>query len=317
VIQATNLVKRYGGFTAVDGVSLDIASGQIYGFLGPNGAGKTSTILMLLGILKPTSGRIRLFGEDYHPGRLDLRRRIGVVPEKQPLGAWGWMTALEYLSMFADLFRVHNARQRIGRLLERVGLTAVRNKRIAGFSHGMLQKLSIVRALLPDPDILFLDEPITGLDPFGVKQTRDLIQEENREGRTIFISSHILSEVEKICRRVAILHHGRLLVEDEMSGLVATLVKDREIHIELEAMPERLAEEVKALPFVKDASTKATTLVVRISKSGDYRKDVTQFLFARNLMPLAIQEKLPSLEDAFVTITQDNVDLFAGIRERR
>lgn len=317
MIQATNLVKRYGGFTAVDGVSLDIAPGQIYGFLGPNGAGKTSTILMLLGILKPTSGRIRLFGEDYHPGRLDLRRRIGVVPEKQPLGAWGWMTALEYLSMFADLFKVPAARRRIDRLLERVGLDAVRDKRVAGFSHGMLQKLSIVRALLPDPDILFLDEPITGLDPFGVKQTRDLILEENRDGRTIFISSHILSEVEKICRRVAILHHGRLLVEDEMSSLLDTLVKDREVHVELESMPERLADEVKALPFVKDAFVTATTLVVRISKDGDYRKDVTRFLFARNLMPLAIQEKLPSLEDAFVTITQDNVDLFARIREHR
>lgn len=317
MIQATALVKRYGGLTAVDGVSLDIAAGELYGFLGPNGAGKTSTIMMLLGILKPTSGSIRLFGEDYHPGRLDLRRRIGVVPEKQPVAAWGWMTAVEYLAMFADLYRVRNARRRIDHLLERVGLAAARGRRIAGFSHGMLQKLSIIRALLPDPDILFLDEPITGLDPFGVKQTRDLILEENREGRTIFISSHILSEVEKICRRVAILHRGRLIVEGEMSRLLGAFVTDRELRIELESVPERLAEEVKALSFVKDAFTEAATLVVRITKEGDFRKDLTRFLFERNLMPLTIQEKLPSLEEAFVTITKENVGAFAEIGDHR
>lgn len=316
MIQTTNLVKRYGRFTAVDGVSLNIPAGQIYGFLGPNGAGKTSTIMMLLGILKPTSGSIRLFGEDYRPGRLDLRKRIGVVPEKQPLGMWSWMTAAEYLSMFAELFQVPNAAARIGHLLERVGLESVRGKRMAEFSHGMMQKLSIIRALLHDPDILFLDEPISGLDPFGVKQTRDLILEENREGRTIFISSHILSEVEKICHRVAIIYRGRLLAEDQMKGLLGTLSKDREIHVDLESMPAELAGELKALPFVLEAFARGNTLVVKVPKSGDYRKELSQFLIGRNQVPLAIQERFLSLEEAFVTITQENIDLFTGIGGR-
>ena len=316
MIQTTGLTKRYGKFVAVDGVSLNIPAGQIYGFLGPNGAGKTSTIMMLLGILKPTSGSIRLFGEEYHPGRLDLRKRIGVVPEKQPLGMWSWMTAGEYLAMFAELFQVSDAGRRIGELLEKVGLSDVRRKRMAEFSHGMMQKLSIIRALLPDPDILFLDEPISGLDPFGVKQTRDLILEENREGRTIFISSHILSEVEKICHRVAIIFQGRLLAEDQMGSLLGSLTKERVIHVDLEGLPEDLPGAVRALSFVQQADAAGNTLVVKVPKKGDYRKELSAFLIGRGLVPLAIQEKSLSLEEAFVTITQENVRLFAGLGGR-
>jgi ABC-type multidrug transport system ATPase subunit len=314
MIQTKDLTKQYGKFTAVNGVNLNIPAGQIYGFLGPNGAGKTSTIMMLLGVIKPTRGEVRLFGERYSPGRLDLRRRIGVVPEKHPAGVWTWMTAGEYLRMFADLFDVKDSAERIDHLLERVGLAPVKNKRFSQFSRGMLQKLSIVRALLPDPDILFLDEPISGLDPFGVKQIRDLILEENREGRTIFISSHILSEMEKICHRVAIIFRGRLLAEDEMRSMLTTLAKDREIHVDLEALPEGLPEKLRAaLPFVMETSRKDKTLVVKVPKTGDYRRDISKFLIDQNLVPLSIQEKSLSLEEAFVTITSDNVELFAGI----
>jgi len=314
MIQTKDLTKKYGKFTAVSGVNLNIPAGQVYGFLGPNGAGKTSTIMMLLGVVKPSSGEIRLFGERYSPARLDLRRRIGMVPEKHPTGAWTWMTAGEYLRMFADLFNVKDSGKRIDHLLERVGLAQVKNKRFGQFSRGMLQKLSIVRALLHDPDILFLDEPISGLDPFGVKQIRDLILEENREGRTIFISSHILSEMEKICHRVAIIFRGRLLAEDEMKGMLSALAKDREIHVDLEALPEGLPGQLKAaLPFVMESSGKGQTLVVKVPKTGDYRREISKFLINQNLVPLAIQEKSLSLEEAFVTITSDNVQLFAGI----
>jgi ABC-2 type transport system ATP-binding protein len=313
MIQTKNLTKRYGKFTAVDGVNLNIPAGEIYGFLGPNGAGKTSTIMMLLGIVKPTSGEIRLFDETYTPKRLDLRRRIGMVPEKHPTGMWTWMTAGEYLQMFADLFGLEDSGRRIDHLLERVGLAEVKNKKFAEFSRGMLQKLSIVRALLHDPDILFLDEPISGLDPFGVKQIRDLILEENREGRTIFISSHVLSEMEKLCHRVAIIFGGKLLVEDQMKSMLSTLAKDREIHVDLEELPADLLGKVKALNFVQDATGEEKTLVVKVPKTGDYRKELSKYLIDQNLVPLSIQEKSLSLEEAFVTITKENINLFAGI----
>ena len=313
MIRTEHLTKRYGSFTAVAGIDLNIPAGEIYGFLGPNGAGKTSTIMMLLGVVKPTAGEIRLFGEVYSPARLDLRRRIGVVPEKHPAGMWTWMTAGEYLQMFAELFAVQQAERRIDHLLERVGLEQVKNKKFAQFSRGMLQKLSIARALLHDPDILFLDEPISGLDPFGVKQIRDLILEESREGRTIFVSSHLLSEMEKVCQRVAIIYRGTLLAEDRMANLLSTLARDREIHVDLGQVPADLPAKVKALDFVQDAVPRGNTLVVKVAKTGDSRRALSKFLIDQELVPLSLQEQSLSLEEAFVTITSENVDLFAGM----
>jgi ABC-2 type transport system ATP-binding protein len=311
MIRTAGLVKKYGSFTAVDGINLNIPRGEIYGFLGPNGAGKTTTIMMLLGISRPTAGEIFLFGERYTPERLDLRRKIGVVPEKHPRGVWAWMTAHEYLSLFADLFRVPASGKRMETLLEKVDLIRFRARRIREFSRGMLQKLSIIRALLPDPDILFLDEPISGLDPIGIKQVRDLILSENREGRTIFISSHQLSEMEKICHRVAIIFRGRLLVEDSMGNLLSRMAADREVHVDLETIPPDLTDRMRELPFVRDAEARGTTLVVRVPREGDFRKTLSESLFRLDLVPLRIAEKVPSLEEAFMTITQENVDLLA------
>ena len=311
MIRTRGLVKKYGPFTAVDGIDLHIKPGEIYGFLGPNGAGKTSTMMMLLGITRPTAGEISLFGEPFTAARLDLRKRIGVVPEKHPRGVWQWMTAAEYLGVFADLFRVSNAARRIDFLLEKVDLLSVRNKRIRAFSHGMLQKLSLTRALLHDPDILFLDEPISGLDPIGIMQTRDLLLSENRSGRAIFISSHQLSEMERICHRVAIISRGRLLAEDSMSGLLARISSGREIHIDLESVPADLASALSALPFVQGVRVLPGGIAVRVAPEGDHRKAVSEHLIQRGLIPLRIEVKSPSLEEAFVTITHETVAALA------
>ena len=310
MIRTVDLRKSYGSFVAVAGINLNIQPGEIYGFLGPNGAGKTSTIMMLLGITRPTSGEIYLFNERYTPARLDLRRRIGVVPEKHPQGVWSWMTAVEYLRLFAGIFRVERPEMRISFLLEQVGLDGVRNKRMKEFSRGMMQKLSIIRSLLPDPDLLFLDEPISGLDPLGIKQIRDLILSENRDGRTIFISSHLLSEMEKICRRVAIIYRGRLMAEDHMGALLSRLTKDREVTIELDAIPEGLAGRLRAqLPFVLESRAEGNILSIRIPKEGDFRRRISEYLIKQDQVPLRIQEKTVTLEDAFVTITGENIDM--------
>ena len=313
MIQTKELTKMYGDFTAVNKINLNIPEGQIYGFLGPNGAGKTSTIMMLLGMTSPTSGEISLFGERYTPDRLDLRKRIGVVPEKHPRGMWTWMTGLEYLQMFSELYGVENAEERITSMLEKVGLKDAENRRIDGYSRGMLQKLSFVRALLPDPDMLFLDEPISGLDPIGIKQIRDLILEENREGRTIFISSHLLSEMEKICHRLAIIHRGTLLAEDTMDRLLLQISKEREIVIELEAVPEGLFDDLRKLDFVLGGMVDENIISVKVPKEGDYRRALSEFLIKRNLVPLSLNLKSFSLEEAFVTITQENVERLAAM----
>lgn len=311
MILTEGLAKRYGAVAAVAGIDLHVRRGEIYGFLGPNGAGKTSTILMLLGAVEPTAGGIRLFGERYVRGRMDLRRRLGVVPEKHPRGVWPWMTAAEYLRLFADLFGVPRAAERIDFLLAKVDLAGVRGRKVRELSHGMLQKLSFVRAMLHDPDLLLLDEPTSGLDPIGIKQVRDLIVSENREGRTILISSHQLSEMERICDRVGIICRGRLLVEDTMGNLLARVAGGRVIHVELDAVPPGTAEAVRALPFVRAVEARDRTLLVTVGGEEEARRLLSEALIGRGLVPLGIAEKLPTLEEAFVTITQENVGRLA------
>ena len=313
MIRTENLCKKYGDFTAVNNINLQVEPGEIYGFLGPNGAGKTSTIMMMLGISKPTSGDIYLFGEKVTPNRLDLRHRIGVVPEKHPVGMWSWMTGVEYLSLFAEIYAVDKAEIRIDHLLNRVNLLSVKNKRIKEYSRGMMQKLSIARALLHDPDILFLDEPISGLDPIGIKQIRDLVLEENRDGRTIFISSHLLSEMEKLCQRVGILFGGSLAAEDKMDVLLANLVEDREVIIDLEVIPENIEDTFGMLPYIEKVHTKGNTLFITAQKNEDIRKELSKFLIGQDLIPLRIEERQVTLEDAFISITRDNLDMFTSM----
>ncbi len=313
MIRTENLCKKYGDFTAVNNINLQVEPGEIYGFLGPNGAGKTSTIMMMLGISKPTSGDIYLFGEKVTPNRLDLRHRIGVVPEKHPVGMWSWMTGVEYLSLFAEIYAVDKAEIRIDHLLNRVNLLSVKNKRIKEYSRGMMQKLSIARALLHDPDILFLDEPISGLDPIGIKQIRDLVLEENRDGRTIFISSHLLSEMEKLCQRVGILFGGSLVAEDKMDVLLANLVQDREVIIDLEVIPENIENTIGMLPYIEKVNIKGNTLFITALKNEDIRKELSKFLIGQDLIPLRIEERQVTLEDAFISITRDNLDMFTSM----
>jgi len=175
VIRTSNLGKRYGDFWAVRDLNLNVKAGEIYGFLGPNGAGKTSTILMVLGIIRPTTGKLTLF-EEGDASRLDIRRRIGVVSESQFF--YPEMTMGEYLDFFGELYRVEGRKQRIMQLAERVDLAHVLDRRLGTFSRGMQQKVGFLRALLHEPELLILDEPVSGLDPMGIRQVRDLIEEE-------------------------------------------------------------------------------------------------------------------------------------------
>lgn len=312
MIRTHALAKRYGNTTAVDGIDLEVRPGEIYGFLGPNGAGKTSTINMLLGTVRPTAGEVTLFGEEYDFRRLDLRVRIGVVPEHHPMGAWRWMTALDYLQFFAELYTVRRADERIAELLDRVELGHVGGRRVSALSRGMLQKLSFARALLHDPQLLLLDEPISGLDPIGIKQVRDLILDQHRSGKTVLISSHQLSEMERICSRVGIISRGRLLAQGAMAPLLASLGAEAEIHVELERVNPELLRLAAELDFVRSVSSDGTTLIIRVPKDRDYRKDIGAFLLRCNQIPLAMKELTPTLEEAFVTITQENVAVLAG-----
>jgi ABC-type multidrug transport system ATPase subunit len=315
LIRTEHLTKQFGKFTAVRDLALTIREGEIYGFLGPNGAGKTTTINMLLGILKPSSGTIFYDNTEVRRGDIAIRSEIGVVPENHPRGMWKWMTAWEYLDFFAEMFCVKQGKARTQHLLESVNLADVAHKRIAEFSRGMLQKLSFARALLPTPRMLVLDEPISGLDPIGVRQIRDLLEEENKNGRTILVSSHLLSEIEKICHRVAIISDGILLSEDSKEDLMTGLHEERDIMVELEHPSAELRDQMLGVPEILAVELSEAGILVKVPRNGDYRKIISQFLIDHHHVPLSIQEKSSSLEDIFITITKDKIKSIPNLGE--
>lgn len=309
MIQTVNLTKEFNGFRAVDNLNLRVEKGDIYGFLGPNGAGKTTTIMMILGLIPPTSGKVFLLGEELRPNNVEVKRRIGVVSENQYL--YKEMTAQEYLTFFGELYEVPNVEKRIDELLEAVGLRNDRNKKLGAFSKGMQQKLAFARALLHDPELLILDEPVANLDPTSIKQIRDLIEEENRRGRTIFVSSHLLSEVERLCKKVAIINRGKLLAEDTMDNIKRRLTDTIHMEIELSQNAEGLSAELASLPFVKGCTIDGNKLEVHLKTERDYRLDLSRFLYEKGFLVLTMKTKEMSLEEAFITITQQNISLLA------
>ncbi|GAI02844.1 unnamed protein product [marine sediment metagenome] len=313
MIRTENLTKEYDGFKAVDNLNLDVKEGDIYGFLGPNGAGKTTTILMLLGILRPTRGRIYLFEEELTKNFLSIKRRIGVVSEKQYL--YKEMAAGEYLDFFADLYGVKNKKKKIDQLLKSVNLLEVKNRKLGAFSRGMQQKLGFARALLHDPELLLLDEPVSGLDPTGIKQVRNLIEKENKKGRTIFISSHLLSEVEKLCREVAIINEGKLLAEDTMENLRRKLSKTVELEVELSQAKEEIMKALSSFDFIQAIKQQENLLSLRVKSDQDYRAQISETISRQGGIVLGIKVKEMSLEEAFITITQKNISLLAPLEE--
>ena len=310
MIQTKGLTKCFDGFTAVKDLTLHVQRGEIYGFLGPNGAGKTTTILMLLGILKPTRGEIHLFSKPFHQDHFNIKRRMGVVSEKQYF--YEEMTSYEYLNFFGDFYQVKNRKKRIEELLKWANIYEVRNKRLKQFSRGMQQKVGIIRALLHNPDILILDEPISGLDPMGIKEVRDMIEEQKQLGKTIFISSHLLSEVEKICDRVGIVNKGVLLAEDKMENLKMRLSKEVDIEIELKKVTAEIVKVFSSLDFVNKVTQEKNLLVVRVKADRDHRDEIVKTISSYGGAILGLKLREMSLEEAFVAITQQNVSLLAG-----
>lgn len=310
MLRTENLSKSYDSKVAVHDLNLNIAAGEIYGFLKPNGAGKTTTIRLLLGLLKPTNGRIFLFDAPLTDDIIALKRRIGVVAEEPPPA--GRMTAWELVQFFADLNHVVHPGGRMEALFHALELWDDRHVLAAAYSRGMRQKLSLIRALIHTPDLLILDEPVSGLDPFGIRQVRAVIEAHRAQGGAVLISSHILSEVERSANRIGILHHGHLLVEDSINGIRARIGNTNVVHIELLAVPESLPAQLQAIPEVQKIETRDTQLTVHLASGRDARPDIFQAVVAAGGVLVTMQMEEMSLEDAFVTITHQNVEQLAG-----
>jgi len=209
-ITTTNLTKKFGELIAVDGISFSINSGEIFGFLGPNGAGKTTTIRMLTGQLLPTSGQGTVAGFDIQSEREHIKPKIGVIFEFQNL--YERLSAKDNLNFMRQLYGVE--RSRVNQVLELVGLEDRANEKLKKYSNGMKQRLLIARALLHEPEILFMDEPTLGLDPVIALQIRQIISQLAQDGRTIFLTTHYMEEADRLCDRVAIINHGRIIALD-------------------------------------------------------------------------------------------------------
>ncbi|HKN19989.1 MAG TPA: ABC transporter ATP-binding protein [Terracidiphilus sp.] len=220
-IDTTALTRRFGDFTAVDNVNLRVDAGQFFGFLGPNGAGKSTTIKMLTGLLAPTSGSIRILGEDLQANSAEIKRQIGVVPEGMAL--FGRLTADEYLRFVGRMYGLDRATtlNRTRELLEFMQLAGEQKKLIADFSHGMQKKLALAAAVIHGPKVLFLDEPFEGVDAVAAGTLKAMLLRMIARGATIFLTSHVLEIVERLCTHIAIIHRGHLVAQGSLDELRA------------------------------------------------------------------------------------------------
>jgi len=218
-IETHGLTKKFNSFTAVDHIDLTVRRGEIYGFLGPNGAGKSTTIRMLCTLLAPTSGSASVDGYDIGKQGNEVRKRIGLVSEKMIM--YPRLTALENLMFFGRLYGIDRGalRKKSEELLEMVKLTPFKDKLVGGFSSGMRQRVNVIRAVLHDPDILFLDEPTTGLDPQSTRFVRDLVKELKQRGHTIVLTTHIMEEADELSDRVCIIDNGKIMAVDPPQAL--------------------------------------------------------------------------------------------------
>jgi ABC-2 type transport system ATP-binding protein len=226
-IQTHGLTRRFGALTAVEDVTFTVATGQFFGFLGPNGAGKSTTIKMLTGLLEPTAGTIEILGKPFSAGALDLKRQIGVVPEGMAL--LGRLTAPEYLRFVGRMYGLERetVNRRTEELLEFMQLADERRKLVTDFSHGMQKKLALAAAVIHGPRVLFLDEPFEGVDAIAAGMLKTMLQGMINRGATIFLTTHVLEIVERLCSHVAIIHQGRLVangsLEELRAGVASTL----------------------------------------------------------------------------------------------
>ncbi len=297
VVDVHELAKSYGRIDALRGVTLQVGRGQIFGLLGQNGAGKSTLIKILLGIVRKTDGTATLLGEP--AGTTEVRRRVGYLPEDHQFP--GYHTAVSLLDFYGRLYGLTRAtrRKRIDESLATVGLHKRQDYKIRTYSKGMKQRLGIASAYFHDPEVIFLDEPTDGVDPVGRKEIRELLEQLKGEGRTIFVNSHLLGEVELVSDRVAILHQGRMVRE----GTVAELTRQEGRFVVGLAPGEAFpAEEVARLGYRTEGVGDHHEVLLGPDAAGIDK--VLQLLSAKGLRLRHLVEKKQSLEDVFVTMVE-------------
>lgn len=298
IIEIENLSKQFKEVKAVDGLNLTVYSGDVFGFLGPNGAGKSTTIRMLVSLITPTEGDIKLFGKSLKNERISILQNIGAIVEKPDF--YGYLSAYKNLEILGRLSHTNVSKKRIMQVLEFVGLDKRYKSKVKTYSHGMKQRLGLAQALLHDPDLIILDEPTTGLDPQGMKEIRDLIIHLSKdENKTIFLSSHILSEVEIVATRMIILNKGKKIVE----GSVSDLLNRNEMQVTVEVGNDNQAEQiVKESKWAAKLNTSVNNRMIFTLIQGEI-SELNKYLVERGVKVSALVPTR-SLEEFFLDITE-------------
>jgi ABC-2 type transport system ATP-binding protein len=302
----TGIIRRKRkDIVALDGVDLDILPGELFGLLGPNGAGKTTITRILATVLLPTSGTSQVFGLDIVKAVKKIRPRIGLVFGGER-GLYWRLSGWDNLQYFADLYKVppEISKRRIPELLELVGLTERANERIEGYSRGMKQRLHIARGLIHDPELLFLDEPTIGLDPLAARELREVIRGLSQAGKTIFLTSHYMFEVDALCNRVAVMNKGKILVLDTPSALKRLVANLEVVEIECFGVPAELIEKIRSHPCVEAVNIErldqSQLIQIQAPAGAELVKEFLGMLEGVQVRKVVTRQ--PTLEDAYVKL---------------
>jgi len=321
-IEVRGLTKHFGAVLALDGLDLDVPQGSIFGLLGPNGAGKTTTIRILTGLARPTSGSASVAGIDVGMDQPELRRRLGYLDQDPRF--YSWMKGRELLELVGRLHGLAGSelRARVQEMLERTGLSAAANRRIGGYSGGMRQRLGIAQALLHRPQLLFLDEPVSSLDPEGRRDLLALIADLRGEATVVF-STHVLSDVERICDRIAILDRGRLATEGPLEQLLAAHARPIYRLVPAPGQDARVADLVdrlRAAAWTTDTSNEEGFLRVTVSDPDAAAAGILPLVVATGVVLDSFERARPTLEDVFLELVgpaaPDDLDGRGFVRPR-
>jgi ABC-2 type transport system ATP-binding protein len=302
MIKVNQLSKNFGNRLAVDGLDFEARQGEILGFLGPNGAGKTTTMRMLTGYMPPSSGSATISGFDIVKESIEVRKRVGYLPETVPL--YTDMTVYDYLKFMADLRHLPNAADAINETLQMVGLTDRAKGYIGNLSKGMRQRIGLAQALLHKPEVLILDEPTIGLDPAQIIEVRNLIREIGKE-RTVLLSTHILSEAQQICNRILIINKGRIVVEDTPENLQSRLAGSQRVNLQVRGEVDDLAGQIRNLKGIQEVKILGEGLLeFQFAPGRDLRPEVARLAIEAKYDLLELRPINLSLEEIFLELTR-------------
>jgi len=308
MLKVEKLKKKYGSLEVLKEISFEVKKGSIYGFLGPNGAGKTTTINILTGLIAFNGGDIYLNGEDFKKSKRELLKKVGYLPQNPVF--YGYMNAVEYLTFMGKLGGMDNKniKIRISELLEIVKLTYASKRKIGGYSGGMKQRLGLAAALFNNPELVFLDEPTSALDPEGRMEVLEFIERLRESGTTVFFSTHILNDIERVCDEVSILNGGKILVSDNLENLKNKYIQPI-YDVEFEINPIGFENKLKSLPWMQKTIINENKISIYVSNLEQAKRELLGLLAKENNPVTSFSLRKSTLEDIFMRLVNNDENL--------